>query len=147
MLRCQDIARYFLALTDEESGDAISNLKLQKLVYYAQGFHLALKNTPLFNEVIEAWLHGPVVPELYHFYKAYGANAIPTPTNVDFSIYSDDVKELLDEVYKVYGQYSAWKLRELTHQEPTWKNNYQAIDKTISHPEMIDFFKTLIQNG
>lgn len=147
MLSCFDIARYFLALTDEESGDAISNLKLQKLVYYAQGFHLALHDEPLFGEKIEAWLHGPVIPDLYHYYKEHGSTPIPKPLDVDFSIYTDEVKELLDEVYTVYGQYSAWKLRELTHEEPTWKNNYQAFDKTISHPEMITYFKTLINDG
>lgn len=146
MLTCFDIARYFLTLTDEESGDAISNLKLQKLVYYAQGFHLALHSKPLFNESIEAWMHGPVIPELYHHYKEHGATPIPKPMDLDFSVYSDEVKELLDEVYMVYGQYSAWKLRELTHDEPTWKNNYQSLDKTISHQEMISYFKTLVND-
>ncbi len=64
-----DVAEYFLSLADEEAGDFLSNLKLQKLVYYAQGFHLALFNRPLFMAAIHAWQHGPVVPELYHAYK------------------------------------------------------------------------------
>ena len=66
MLTCYDIAKYFLAQADEEIGDLISNLKLQKLVYYAQGFYLALHDEALFPEDIEAWTHGPVVPVLYH---------------------------------------------------------------------------------
>jgi len=146
MLTCFDVARYFLALTEEDSGDAISNLKLQKLVYYAQGFHLALYDKALFDQAIEAWIHGPVIPELYRYYKAYGANFIPKPTDLDFSLYTDAIKELLDEIYMVYGQYSAWKLRDLTHEEPTWKNNYQAVDKTISPQEMSNYFKTLIND-
>ena len=60
MLSCHDVAKYFLALTDEDAGDLISNLKLQKLVYYAQGFHLALFDTPMFGEPIEAWTHVPL---------------------------------------------------------------------------------------
>ena len=65
-LSCHDVAQYFLAQMDEDAGDLISNLKLQKLVYYAQGFALALHGRPLFRERVEAWTHGaPVVPELY----------------------------------------------------------------------------------
>ncbi len=61
MLSCDDAAKYFLAQTSEDAGDLISNLKLQKLLYYAQGFHLALYDEPLFPEAIEAWTHGPVL--------------------------------------------------------------------------------------
>ena len=71
------VAKYFLFLSDEEAGDTISNLKLQKLLYYAQGFHLALNDSPLFAESIEAWTHGPVVPVVYQLYKHAGASAIP----------------------------------------------------------------------
>ncbi|MGA8142178.1 MAG: type II toxin-antitoxin system antitoxin SocA domain-containing protein, partial [Desulfobaccales bacterium] len=77
MISCVDVAKYFLSLTDEESGELISNLKLQKLVYYAQGFHLVFYDTPLFSERIEAWTYGPVVPDLYHEYKSHGPCSIP----------------------------------------------------------------------
>ena len=144
MLTCFDIAHYFLAQTDEDAGDTISNLKLQKLVYYAQGFYLALYNKPLFNEEIEAWTHGPVIPALYRVYKKYAANPIPVPTDLDFDVYSKEVKELLDEVFLVYGQYSGWKLRALTHEEPTWRDHYASVNKIISIAEMTVYFKTLI---
>lgn len=62
MLNCFDVAKYFLAQQDETAGDLISNLKLQKLIYYAQGFHLAISDRPLFPEPIKAWIHGPAVP-------------------------------------------------------------------------------------
>ena len=55
-----DIARYILTLSTPEVGDIISNLKLQKLLYYVQGFHLAIENEPLFMEDIQAWQYGPV---------------------------------------------------------------------------------------
>lgn len=64
MLTANDIAKYFLALSNnEESGELISNLKLQKLLHYAQGFYLALYDQPLFHEPIEAWAHGAVIPD------------------------------------------------------------------------------------
>src|SRR5829696_6466136 len=105
MLTCRQVADYFLAQQDEESGDLISNLKLQKLVYYAQGFHLTTKGRPLFKENIEAWVHGPVVPELYHAFKDCGSSAIPAPKELDLVIYDADTKEILDEVYTVFGQF------------------------------------------
>lgn len=142
MLTCFDVADYFLSKTDEEAGDVISNLKLQKLVYYAQGFTLAVTGKPLFNEPIEAWQHGPVVPDLYHKYKDHGAYGIPAPTNVDFSKFSSEIKEILDEVYDVYGQFSAWKLRNMTHEEAPWKNTERG--DVISLSSMSEYFKTQI---
>jgi len=73
MKTCFDVANYFLKRQDPDAGDLMSNLKLQKLVYYAQGFHLAMENSPLFNEPIEAWEHGPVCVPLYHKYKSCGS--------------------------------------------------------------------------
>lgn len=146
MLSCHDVANYFLALSDEDAGDLISNLKLQKLVYYAQGFHLALFNEPLFDESIEAWTHGPVIPELYHSYKHRGSGAIPSPEEVNFGVYTLEMKELLDEVYNVFGQFSAWKLRNLTHVEPPWKDVESSAGE-ISHESMREYFKTQLTNG
>lgn len=141
MLTCFDAANYFLAQIDEDAGDLISNLKLQKLVYYAQGFHLAMFDKPLFSEPIEAWAHGPVVPVLYHNFKPYGSNSIPRPECIDFSIYDGDTREMLDEVYKVYGQFSAWKLRNMTHEEPPWIEASEN-RSTISHESLKAYFKT-----
>jgi uncharacterized phage-associated protein len=143
MLNCYDVAQYLLSLTDEDAGDLISNLKLQKLVYYAQGFHLALYDSDLFPEDIAAWTHGPVVPELYRAYKDYGSSAIPIPTDVDFTIYDQQTRELLDEVYQVYGQFSAWKLRNMTHDEMPWKTVYSNQEGgVIPKPVLRSFFKT-----
>ncbi|MDX2267707.1 MAG: DUF4065 domain-containing protein [Bryobacter sp.] len=140
MLTCHDIANYFLATLDSEAGDLMSNLKLQKLVYYAQGFHLALYDKPLFDSPIEAWAHGPVVPELYHRFKAYGANAIPETPAIEVSHYGPQVLELLEEVSTVYGQFSATKLRNMTHEEAPWKQT--PLGQVISHERMQQFFKT-----
>ena len=143
MLTCHDVAKYFLAQADEEVGDLISNLKLQKLAYYAQGFHLALYGEPLFQEAIEAWPHGPVVPELYHAYKKYKSGAIPSPTDVDFSKYNENTKEFLNEIYSVFGQFSAWKLRNMTHEEPPWVEASKNSD-IISHDSLQKYFSTQI---
>lgn len=147
MLSAKDVAEYFLTSVDDESGDSLSNLKLQKLVYYAQGYHLAMHEKPLFEEQIEAWQHGPVVPELYHAYKQYGSGPIPTPDNFDSSKFDRSTRELLDEVYQVYGQFSAWKLRDMTHAESPWLSAYKQYPLTISHSSMQEFFKTQLVNA
>ena len=123
------VAKWFLAhnriATDEEGAEYISNLKLQKLLYYAQGAFLAVTNEPLFDDNIVAWLHGPVVESVYHQYKANGAQGIPFDEDFDFSEFTPEENELLTEVYDVFGQYSALKLRNMTHEETPWKETKQ----------------------
>jgi uncharacterized phage-associated protein len=142
MPNSKQVAEYFLCLTDSDVGDLISNLKLQKLVYYAQGFHLAMFDEVLFDEPIVAWEHGPVVEQLYHYYKHFGNQAIPQPETIDDSIFTEKQIALLKEVYEVYGQFSAWKLRNMTHSEKPWiETNKNAV---ISTELMRDFFKNYI---
>ncbi len=147
MYRASDIANYFVwrANSDEEFGDNITNLKLQKLVYYAQGFHLAWYGTPLFPEPIEAWAHGPVVRPLYFQYQEYRVNPIPTPEAFDPSTIDDQTRELLEEVYGVYGQYSAWGLRNLTHEEAPWKDT--PPNQVIPLKDMQQYFADILTSG
>jgi uncharacterized phage-associated protein len=142
-----DVAKFFLAQANEDAGDLVSNLKLQKLVYYAQGFHLAVFDRPLFDDPIEAWTHGPVVPDVYHHYKHHGSGSIPFPTDFNPDVFGQEQIELLNEVQQIYGQYSAWRLREMTHEEAPWKNNYKAgaMSLVIPKEEMLDFFKGLVK--
>jgi uncharacterized phage-associated protein len=142
MPAAMDVARYFLVLVDEESGDSISNLKLQKLLYYAQGFHLAAYDEPLFPEYIEAWAHGPVVPSVYHACKKFGSDTVVLDGDPPMDQFQKRSLELLEEVYSVYGQFSAGSLRNMTHEEPPWKLTAQG--GIISHDLMREFFKTRI---
>ena len=123
---------------DEDAGDFISKLKLQKLLYYAQGFHLALYNAPLFDEGVFAWQHGPVVPSIFQAFKEYEKDALPRPAVVPDL--DKQTTELLDEVYQVYGQFSAWKLRNMTHDEPPWSETPAGGE--ISRDLLREYFKT-----
>ena len=146
MLGALDVARYFLAQSDPDAGDTISNLKLQKLLYYAQGVTLALTGNPLFPEAIEAWQHGPVVPSVYRKYKDSGAGPVKLDGGVDFDQFDENTREILNDVYQVYCQFSAWKLRNMTHDEPPWANTPQSTE--ISHAQLTDFFMTrVIRDG
>jgi uncharacterized phage-associated protein len=141
MMLAHDVAKYFVSLVDEEAGDSITNLKLQKLLYYAQGVNLALNDAPLFAEEIEAWTHGPVVPKEYHRYKQHGGEAIPVE-RVNLDVYPKELRELLDEVNEVFGQFSAAKLRAMTHNEPPWKDTPPGA--VISTESMKAYFKTVV---
>jgi uncharacterized phage-associated protein len=137
-----DVANVFLKLSQPEVGDTISNLKLQKLLYYAQGFHLALYNKPLFDDDIKSWDYGPVVENAYHQYKCFGSGPIPVPEDIDLSMFSEDQLDLLAEVNEIYGQYSALKLMHLTHSEQPW---IETPRNSIIAPKLLrDFFLTRI---
>ena len=144
MANARDITDYFLSKTIDEDSK-ITNLKLQKLLYYAQGFYLALFDKKLFDEEIEAWQYGPVCVSIYHNFKGYGSNVIPYKEDKkEFSkIFSSEQIEFLDEIYDVFGQFSAWKLRDMTHEEPTWINNKDSAS-LISQNEMKKYFKTRV---
>jgi uncharacterized phage-associated protein len=96
MLSAKDVAEYFVYLVDEESGDNITNLKVQKLLYYAQGFHLAMRRGErLFSESIVAWKHGPVVIPVYSQYKGLGWQPIPQPPGFEVDRFPPEVREIL----------------------------------------------------
>jgi uncharacterized phage-associated protein len=141
MMTAHDVANAFLELEALNDGDGLTNMKLQKLVYYAQGFFLALHGRPLFAEPIEAWTHGPVVPELYHAYKSAGRSALIPKAGFDLGSIPADERDLIEEVYKVFGQFSAWRLRNMTHEEPTWRNHEEDAE-VIPHAELMSYFKT-----
>ena len=137
-----DIAKYFL-LKGEKDGELLSNLKLQKLVYYAQGLHLTLNGTPLFYEQIKAWDYGPVVPELYFHYKDYGASGIPADPSFNPKLVEKKIRDFLDEIYEVFGQFSALRLMDLTHSDQCWIDAHPG--KIITHKAMINDLKKYLK--
>ena len=99
IFKALDIARKILSRVDVEHGDTISNLKLQKLLYYVQGFHLASFGRALFEEDMIAWTYGPVVPEVYDAYKKYRHRDINTAGIIDDVELQPQEAALFDKVY------------------------------------------------
>ena len=151
-MKALEVARYFITLNKEQCLDELidlSKLKLQKLLYYAQGYYTALFNKPLFEENIEAWEHGPVVREVYDVLKHIEGIYIPTNiyamSDSEISLLDKDAKELIEDVFSVMGQYSAWKLRERTHNESPWENNYEkGQNKLIPLEDIKSYFKPYV---
>ncbi len=142
MTTVKDVAQFFIMKgleDDEENG--ISNLKLQKLLYYAKGYSLAILNNSFFTDSFYAWRHGPVIPDMYHEYKKYGSNPITDQEYDPLPEFNADQLELLNEVWSVFGQFSGWKLRDMTHSEKPWLD-HEASASMIPDRELADYFKT-----
>ena len=115
------VVNYFL------SKQSMTPKKLQKIVYYAYAWCMALLSNMaegeifyLFEEKFEAWVHGPVCPELYQEYKCYGWGDIDVGhQNLDFK-FEPDVEDILKQVWEIYGGYNANQLETITHQEKPW---------------------------
>src|SRR5579864_6609141 len=146
--KVDSVAEYLIGFS-QEHGDPISNLKLQKLLYYAQGWHLALKDRPLFGESIQAWPYGPVVPRVYGRFKKYSWNPIGDNFATQGVDLSGPVKEHLDEIMAVYGSLTAYHLEMLTHQETPWLKARGGLgpgdpsNAVISTDDMRAFFKSV----
>jgi uncharacterized phage-associated protein len=108
------IANYFLELAH---GDRIplDPLKLQKLVYLAQGWHLAFYGTPLISQAVEAWRYGPVVPQLYYEFRQFGAWPITRRAETSETL-DDRTKNFLQKVWQIYRAYNSLQLSALTHE-------------------------------
>jgi uncharacterized phage-associated protein len=106
IVTAEKVADYILCYFHDR-GDDISHLKLQKLVYYAQGWFLGYYSEPLFDDRIEAWVRGPVQPELYQKFKGFDYH--PITLEADCRDFEDSrTKRLLDYVLDRYGSYTAW---------------------------------------
>ena len=125
-----DIARWFqnwAVSDDDDQGEELTNLKIQKLLYYAQGHYLAKYGKPLFHDQIEAWAHGPVVSEVYRDMK-YG-DSLKADDNYDWNLIDKETTEFLAGIWEAYGQFSAWKLRNMSHATAPWKDRFNPAEK------------------
>jgi len=110
-----EIAKMLVYLISLNDDGKIDNMILNKLLYYAQGHHMVKTGSPIFSDVIQAWEHGPVVPEVYHRFKGFGHHPIiltDIPDEVVFS--TEEIESLLEVVHHHAGN-SGIRLRNLTH--------------------------------
>ena len=142
------IANQLLIYAADNGGELMTNMKLQKMLYYQQGFHLAYFGTPLFDEDIEAWMYGPVVPSMYEKYKGYGRNGIEPDRTMQFTFEKKNELALFNEVCKVYGAYSAIGLMNMTHDETPWKSTPTGEGEVhiIAKEKMQSFFKKRLKD-
>lgn len=140
-----DLANWFLAK------EQMTHKKLQKLCYYAQAWSYAICPQPISNAKFEAWVHGPVCPELYDKYREYKFDYIPkiscAPT---FSIAEE---AFLEDVWFTYGGKTANGLEALSHSEPPWQKARLGLDSNepsnneIDPADMRDYYRSIYAGG
>lgn len=142
------VANFFLKIVDRDAGSTITPLKLQKILYYAQGYYLAMNKKELFKEDFQAWAHGPANPGIYEKYKLYGPNAINEPLENEILVFEKKIEIFLADIWNTFGIFDGKYLEELTHKETPWmeaRKGYEPGEmctKIITKKSMMDFFLT-----
>ena len=143
VVSANDVAAYILASKGE-----MTAMKLQKLLYYAQAWSLVWDDQALFQEEIQAWINGPVIPDLYSKHK--GTYLLKTWPNGDPEKLTPCQIETIDAVLMHYGDQSSQWLSDLTHQETPWIDARKGLpsdergSSVISHAAMAEFYSELV---
>ena len=137
MYSAVDVARYVIWYCKRQ-GYSISNLKLQKILYFVQAEFLVNTGKPCFSEEIEAWDFGPVVPEVYHEFKIFGSADIPRAVcmNADELILKKD-RKIINEMVDQCAHYTASALVEITHNQDPWVKAYEKYCNNVIEKEDI----------
>ena len=120
-----DIARYIIERCNRQER-SISNLKLQKILYFVQAEFLVSTGHPCFDEDFEAWSFGPVIPKVYHRYKVYGAGSIPVSEyKTQNLLITQSDQEIMNRMIDECSKYSATLLVNVTHRQAPWRQAYK----------------------
>jgi uncharacterized phage-associated protein len=126
-----------LVCRSRDMGDPITNLKLQKLLYYSQAWFLALHDKELFREDFEAWVHGPVLPSQYHRFKHNAWRPLDDTIRPLLRTGNVLLDKHLDKIMNVFGVENAPALEMMTHQEDPWIHARRGLPPTASSSAII----------
>ena len=141
-----DVSKVLLFLfQDDEEG--LTNLKMNKLLYFAQGCAYQRTGKPLFEDDLMAWQYGPVAPSVYSEYKQYQSGRIKyVPKSINLSSYTPEEQDIISDVAREYGKYSASKLTSMAHKPGApWSKVYSPteINTVIPKEDICRYFKSL----
>ena len=139
MASVYDVADFFVELAGQEEEGVITQLKLNKLLYYAHGLYLAKTGKPLFGDAIEAWDYGPVIPAIYQKYRVCGSNPIAAEGKDVSGLFSEDEYDALLDAAREYGKYTASYLVRKT-QEPGTPWSQTERNKVIDNNCIASYF-------
>lgn len=130
------VADYLLCFA-QEHGDVMTPLKLQKMVFYADAWFMALNDgEELVADKFEAWVHGPVVRDLYTRFADYKWRSIDE--EIACPELPANVSKHLKEIYEVFGGYTAYELEQMTHQEKPWLEAREGVPSDAPCKNVID---------
>jgi uncharacterized phage-associated protein len=151
MTSALNIAKLLIRLAHQgEEIDPLTPLRLQKLLYYVQGWSLAALGRPLFAERLLAWTRGPVVREVYDAFKQHGRETIPDEEGGEGEELSNTEKVFVSSVWDKYKQYSASALVQMTHNELPWLSARAGLgptdhcDTEITRESLLAYFSEQI---
>jgi uncharacterized phage-associated protein len=151
MTSALEVSRFLIFLKDHDPrGLELSNLKLQKLLYYSQGYYLSMYGEPMFEDSIEAWKYGPVVPGVYRSFKSFGHLDIKTPNaeHYDYTALENRKQSVIAYVWKTLGEMTAGSLVDKTHSELPWLRTWlNDGDKIISNDLLEAFFNRNVSDN
>ena len=140
----KEVAKWFIdrAAQDVKAkcGEYLTQLKLQKLMYYAKGFYYVFEDEKLFDAGIFSQKYGPVVNELVGVLKEYGNGQIKKEFSKENNIKNEKILYVLEFVYKFVAQYSAGKLIDFTHAETPWQQTVER--RQISEDLIKEYFRS-----
>ena len=146
MSTAYDVADFFIDVALDDPENHLTNMRVNKLLYFAQGWSLARRGIPLFEDDFCAWTYGPVVPEVYHKLKISGKEKIRGVMNDNYmsNISAEEKRILLDVLYE-YNRYSTGGLVELSHKQGgPWANAIKSGEGTkITKTAIKDYFGSL----
>ncbi len=144
MVRANDVAKLFLKWA-RENGDTITNLKIQKLLYYAQAWYLVNYGRRLFDDDIEAWDLGPVIRSIYRKWKKYNSMPIQyTPNDKEENAFEKHHLEFLVEFYRIFSSFSSTALVSMTHNEDPWKKAFESGKNNVISPSLMKEYYTKV---
>jgi uncharacterized phage-associated protein len=142
-----DIATWFVRYSADGLGTPVDPMSLEKWLYYAQAFYLVLKDEPLFQDEIQAWKWGPVIPAVYKKYQTFGAGPIVFPADGGAPKLDDDCETFLIEVVDFLSRHTSMNLSRATHLETPWIDASQLDDNEIPQSSMKGFYHSLTEEG
>lgn len=151
------VANFFVGRALAESERYLTNMALQKVLYFADGEYIAEKRQPLFDDRIEAWQYGPVVPTVYHEFKRFGAQpilekatALEIEDNMSMRLWTPEIpasedtdsdRKFLKDIWRRYGKRRAIELMKESHRvDGPWYQVRSEAGKEITPERMFDFF-------
>lgn len=148
----------FIIIKVKEAGEPLNHLKLQKLLYYVQAWHLAFMKTPMFNGKFQAWVHGPVNREIYDRFasrKSLYSEILEEDIRPTFDLGAIGEADRLhiEAVLEAYAPFSGSQLEEMTHKEAPWieaRVGYrpsQRCESTINEDRMAEFYGAQVRDS
>lgn len=132
MVSVNTVASYIYEKYKSEFGTTIDEMKLHKLMYFAQRESIIQTGNPLFDATFRGWKYGPILKEIRESYK--NSSFVPVTSSSDI----DEMEPIVDTVFEQYAEKDSWSLSRLTHGEYSWKKSREGIPENINSDKPIN---------